>query len=365
MRKWIRLLALFGAFGLIAVTAACGSDEESSAFKQCKEGETDGDLNFYNWSEYMDPDLIAAFQDQYGVTVTEDFYPSNEEMHGKIGVGNSGYDMIVPSDYMVSILITDGLIQPVQTAAVPNQGNIAERFGNPPYDPGAVYTAAYQWGTTGIGVDLGVTGEDVPRTWGLLFDADLAEQYGLAGKISLLDDPRETVGAALKYLGHSLNSTSADELAAAEAVIEAGGHRRPAAGLGFDDREDRVAGELGVLETFEGEAHRGVARRARGALESGESGLVNGVAREVDGADEGEVQLAFGQRAGGLFEGPLAGGLAGRQGQACAAEVELVVQAIGGDVGHGADHRGRAQPRHAGGGERETRMTSHARRMPP
>ena len=219
MRKWIRLLALFGAFSLIAVVTGCGSDEESSAFKLCAEGETDGDLNFYNWSEYMDPDLIAAFQDQHGVSVTEDFYPSNEEMHGKIGVGNSGYDLIVPSDYMVSILISDELIQPIQAAAVPNQANIAERFGDPPYDPGAIYTAAYQWGTTGVGVDTGVTGEDVPHTWGLLFDSGLAEQYGLSGKISLLDDPRETVGAALKYLGYSLNSTSADELAEAEAVI--------------------------------------------------------------------------------------------------------------------------------------------------
>ncbi len=216
MRKWMMLLALFSAFSVLA--AACGSDEESSAFKQCTEGETDGDLNFYNWSEYMDPDLITAFQDQNGVTVTEDFYPSNEEMFGRVEAGGSGYDMIVPSDYMVSILITEKMIQPVQAAAVPNQSNVADTFNNPPYDPGALYTAAYQWGTTGVGVDIGVTGE-VPHTWGLLFDADLAEQYGLTGKITSLDDPRETMGAALKYLGYSLNSTSESELAEAEAII--------------------------------------------------------------------------------------------------------------------------------------------------
>jgi len=140
MRKWMMLLALFSVFSVVA--AACGSDEESSAFKQCTEGETDGDLNFYNWSEYMDPDLITAFQDQNGVTVTEDFYPSNEEMFGRVEAGGSGYDMIVPSDYMVSILITEKMIQPVQAAAVPNQSNVADTFNNPPYDPGALYTAA-------------------------------------------------------------------------------------------------------------------------------------------------------------------------------------------------------------------------------
>ena len=218
MKKWIALVALLGVFSIM--TAACGSDDETSSFKQCGAGETDGDLAFYNWTEYMDPDLITAFQDEYGVTVTEDFYPSNEEMVAKVQVGNSGYDMVVPSDYMVSILIEEGLIQPVQEAAVPNKGNVDDLFANPPYDPGAEYSAAYQWGTTGIGIDIGVTGADIPHTWGLLFDADLAEQYGLSGKISLLDDPRETMGAALKYLGYSLNSTSDAELAEAEAVIK-------------------------------------------------------------------------------------------------------------------------------------------------
>ena len=215
----MRVVALLGILGVVA--AGCGSDDEEAAggFKTCEAGETDGDLAFFNWSEYMDPDLITAFQDEFGVTVTEDFYPSNEEMFAKISPGGTGFDMIVPSDYMISILISEDLVQPLQKDAIPNHGNIGDKFNNPPFDPGSVYTLAYQWGTTGVGVDLGVTGHDIPQTWGLLFDAGLAEQYGLSGKISLLDDPRETMGAALKYLGYSLNSTSADELAEAEAVI--------------------------------------------------------------------------------------------------------------------------------------------------
>ena len=218
MTRWIRLIAVLSV--LAVVGAGCGDDEESAAaFKQCKAGEVDGDLAFFNWSEYMDPDLITAFEEAHGVMVTEDFYPSNEEMFAKVEIGGSGYDLIIPSDYMVSILIEEAMIQPVQAAAVPNKSNIAPKFANPPYDPGAVYSAAYQWGTTGVGVDLGVTGEDVPHSWALLFAAETAETYGLSGAITLLDDPRETMGAALKYLGYSLNSTSADELAEAEAVV--------------------------------------------------------------------------------------------------------------------------------------------------
>ena len=95
--------------GLMAATlTGCSSQEEPQV------------LNLYNWSEYMDPDLITAFQDQYGVTVTEDFYPSNEEMFGRVEAGGSGYDMIIPSDYMVSILISESMILPVPAAAVPN-----------------------------------------------------------------------------------------------------------------------------------------------------------------------------------------------------------------------------------------------------
>ena len=79
----------------------------------------------------------------------------------------------------------------------------------------------YQWGTTGLGVDLSVTGEDVPQTWGLVFDPEIAAEYNLEGQFAtLLNDPRETLGAALKFLGYSLNTTDPDELAEAAAIIQ-------------------------------------------------------------------------------------------------------------------------------------------------
>ena len=137
-----------------------------------------------------------------------------------ISEGNSGYDLIVPSDYMVSILIEGGDIAPINKDAVPNLSNLDAEFASGlPFDPDAEYSVPYQWGTTGIGVDLSVTGEDVPQTWGLLFDADLAAEYGLEGAITILNDPRETMGAALKYLGYSLNTTSQAELDEATAIV--------------------------------------------------------------------------------------------------------------------------------------------------
>ncbi|NBU95222.1 MAG: spermidine/putrescine ABC transporter substrate-binding protein, partial [Actinobacteria bacterium] len=191
--------------------------EESSG---CAVGEVDGDLNLYNWSEYIDPDLKDAFAAEYGVAVNESNYDSNEAMQPIISAGNSGYDVIVPSDYMVSIMIESGDLMALDKAAIPNLANLSPEFASGlPYDPAGDYSAPYQWGTTGLAVDLAVAGDDVPETWGLVFDADLAKQYGFVGATTLLNDPRETLGAALKYLGYSLNTTDEAELDEAKKLV--------------------------------------------------------------------------------------------------------------------------------------------------
>lgn len=226
------------------VLAACGGDDDDSADEpadepadgaepaaepaddgdmetaDCAVDEVDGDLALYNWAEYIDPDLLTAFEDQYDVGVTQDTYDSNEAMQPIISAGNSGYDVIVPSDYMVSILIGNGDILALNKDAIPNYANLSDEFGSGlPYDPDGNYAAPYQWGTTGLGVDKAVTGEDFPRSWALVFDEATADEYGTAGNITLLNDPRETIGAALKYLGYSLNSTSPEELDEAKELV--------------------------------------------------------------------------------------------------------------------------------------------------
>ncbi len=270
MKPKLLLRLLAALFAVTLVAAACGggddaadgggdsaaadggASDDTASDEGCAVGETDGDLNLYNWSEYIDPDLVAAFETEYSVTVNQDFYDSNEQMQPIISAKNSGYDLIVPSDYMVSILIESGDIAPIQKSAVPNLGNLADEFASGlPYDPAGDYSVPYQWGTTGLGVDLAVTGEDVPQTWGLVFDADLAAQYGIDGAITLLNDPRETMGAALKYLGYSLNSTSETELEEAKALVAAASDRIAA----FDsDQYDELlaAGQSAVAHGYSG-----------------------------------------------------------------------------------------------------------------
>ena len=211
-----RLVAVVLALSLLAL--ACAEDEgDGAAAADCEVGQTDGDLNIFNWAEYIDPDLLDAFGAEYGVAVTIDVYDSNEAMQPIISAGNSGYDLIVPSDYMVAILIAGEDIQPLNKDAIPNAANISPDFQNLIYDPEGVYSVPYQWGTTGIAVDTAAVGTDFPRSWSIIFDASFADAY--AGRISLLNDPRETLGAALKYLGYSLNTTDEGELEEAKNLV--------------------------------------------------------------------------------------------------------------------------------------------------
>lgn len=255
MLRITRLIALIAILGL--VLAACGDDTadpvdttapENGDVAACEPGETDGNLNFYNWTEYIDPDLISAFEAEHGVSVVEDFYDSNEAMLARIQAG-AVYDVIVPSDYMVAIMIEEGLLAEVQRAAVPNLGNLDPVFADPAYDPGGAYSVAYQWGTTGLGVDLSIVGEDFEPSWALVFDPELTSTY--ARGVSLLNDPRETMGAALKYLGYSLNSTSEEELQeAADLIREASAQI-----VAYDSdtfAENLVNGEVAISHGYSG-----------------------------------------------------------------------------------------------------------------
>ena len=206
-----RMRFVLGALALVALACAPGgggAPTETAAgapeAAACGAGQTDGDLALYNWTEYIDPELITQFEEEFGVSVTEDFYTSNEEMLAKLQAGATGFDVIVPSDYMVEIMAGQDLLLPVQEEAIPNAPNLDPQFLGAPFDPDNAFSLPYQWGTTGIGVNLDVVG-DVPATWGLIFDPALSEQF--AGQISMLDDSREVMGGALKYLGYSLNTT--------------------------------------------------------------------------------------------------------------------------------------------------------------
>ncbi len=202
-----RWLALAATAALLV--AACGGGGSDNAADDCEPGETDGDLAFYNWADYMDEELLLAFEEETGISIDYTVYESNEQMLSQVESEAAIYDLVVPSDYMVALMIEEELLLPLNYDALPNVANLDDAWDNPPFDPEHQYHVAYQWGTTGIGMTYdaldAIGGES---SWAVIFDADTAAQ--VPGGISMLDDAPEAVSAALKYFGDDLVNGEVD-----------------------------------------------------------------------------------------------------------------------------------------------------------
>ncbi len=223
-----RILALTAVLALVVAACGGGETDAQALADACAPGETDGDLNLYNWTAYLPTgplaedaevtDFITTFEEQFpDVKVSYTQYDSNEAMLAQVEAGVS-YDLVVPSDYMVSIMRGADLLVKLNKDTIPNLSNIDSAFSDPGYDPGNQFSVPYQWGTTGIGFNYDYIDDTDGVSWGVIFDVEQSADY--AGKISFLNDERETMGAALIYLGYSLNSTSQAEIDEAAALIK-------------------------------------------------------------------------------------------------------------------------------------------------
>ncbi len=179
-------------------------------------GRAPRELHIFIWANYIDPEVYQLFEREFGVQVIEENFDSNETLRHKLQAGVTGYDIIVPSDYTVEILIRQGLLAELDLSKIPNFGNISPRFRNLYYDPQNRYSIPYLWGTTGIGYNAQKI-ETAPTSWAEIFEPGRLERY--KNRVSMLDDPRETIGAALIYLGYSVNSTDPKALEAAKALL--------------------------------------------------------------------------------------------------------------------------------------------------
>lgn len=192
--KFYRFLSL--AAVLLMILSACGTATPQQTSKV---------LNLYAWSDYIPQKLLDDFSAKYGIKVNYDTYSSNEEMLAKLQAGASGYDVVIPSDYTVAIMIKQNMLEPLDMSKIPNFANLDTRFTNQYYDPGNKYSIPYQWGTTALVYDKTKVPSE-PKSWADLWDA----QY--KGHLVVLDDEREVIGMALQTLGYDKNSTDPAQL---------------------------------------------------------------------------------------------------------------------------------------------------------
>ena len=183
------------------------------------------EVRVYNWSDYIDENLLTKFEEETGLDLIYDVFDSNEVLETKMLAGGSGYDVVVPTGSFLARQIQAGVFQKLDMSKLPNIVNmwpaISERTAR--YDPGNEYAINYMWGTTGIGVNVGkvqeVLGEDAPiDSLALVFDPANMEKLAACG-VMFLDAPDEMIPAALKYIGEDPNSMDEAVVTKAEEVF--------------------------------------------------------------------------------------------------------------------------------------------------
>lgn len=185
------------------------------------------EVRVYNWSDYIDKELLKKFEQETGHTLIYDVFDSNEVLETKILAGGSGYDVVVPSGTFLQRQIAAGAYQKLDFSKLSNSGNIWDviKDRTAQYDPGNAYSINYMWGTTGLGVNVGkvkeVLGDDAPMgSLELVFNPANMEKLASCG-VHFLDAPSEMIPAALKYLGEDPESHDPDVIRKSEAVLAA------------------------------------------------------------------------------------------------------------------------------------------------
>ncbi|GAX40760.1 polyamine ABC transporter, polyamine-binding protein [Tolypothrix sp. NIES-4075] len=165
-------------------------------------------LYIYTWAQYTDPELLQSFTNQFGVKVLADVYDSNDVMLAKLQAGGGGtYSAIYPSDYMVQKMVDLGLLAEIKRDRLTGLENLFPQFQNPNYDPNNRYSIPFNWGTTGLLYNSEILNPP-PEDWDYLWQ----NQKQLSKRMTLLNDVREVMGAALKMLGYSFNSKNESEI---------------------------------------------------------------------------------------------------------------------------------------------------------
>ena len=241
-----KLLTAALCTGLIAgMTTGCGSASSAS-------GEN-GQVIVYNWGEYIDPDTITMFEEETGIKVVYDEFETNEIMYPKVETGASEYDVICPSDYMISKMIESDLLSELNFDNMPNaKANIGEQYWEQSkgFDPENKYSVPYCWGTVGILYNparLEELGVEPPTTWADLWDERLS------GEILMQDSVRDAFMVALKKNGFSSNSLDESELQIATDDLIA---QKPLVQAYVVDqvRDKMIGGEAAIGVMFSGDA---------------------------------------------------------------------------------------------------------------
>ena len=234
-----KLVAGVAVFALVLSLVTCVANKSNN-----KEARV---LKVYNAGEYIDPDLLTEFQDEYNCTVIYETFESNEMMYTKLQAGDA-YDILIPSDYMIERLIREDYLQPIDWDRLTNAEGLNPDVMNKEYDPGNVYSVPYFWGNVGILYDKTVVDSaDLSEGWNLLMDTKYA------GNLYMYDSERDSFMIALKALGYSMNTHDENEIQAAyEWLIQQRDTMKPVY-AGDDVIDNMISGNKALAVVYSGD----------------------------------------------------------------------------------------------------------------
>ena len=254
LREWLNRRVsrrgIIAAGAAAAMLAACGETEVGTSGGSKKASrvpsQLEDDLSIYNWADYVNPKTYPRFEKEFDISITEDNYASNEDALAKLQAGARGYDIVVPTGYMVETLIQKDLLFQLDHSKIPNLANVNQQFLDLPFDPGNRFSVPKDYGTTGYGYRSKFVKEEM-TSWEDFFG--LASKY--SGRYTVLDSPPEVVGAALKMLGYSYNTTNPSEVSeATDVLVKFKPHVRK---ITSSMREIMISGEAWISLTWNGE----------------------------------------------------------------------------------------------------------------
>ena len=211
-------LTLTACGGTAATATQASSAKVTSTGFECPQPEfpaqvTSKELNLFVWTEYIPPDMQECFELVYGVKVNRDEYSANEEMYAKLSAGGTAYDLVQPTDYIVSLMIRQGLLQELDHDKLPALKNFNSNYLDFSFDPSNKYTIPYQAGTDAIVYNADAV-TTPPKSFADLWNPDYK------GRLVMLDDSRATIGATLLTLGYDVNTKDPDQLNEAKAKLK-------------------------------------------------------------------------------------------------------------------------------------------------
>ena len=244
-------LTLAACGGTTATATQASSAKVTSTGFECPQPEfpaqvTSKELNLFVWTEYIPPDMQECFELVYNVKVNRDEYSANEEMYAKLSAGGTAYDLVQPTDYIVSLMIRQGLLQKLDHDKLPALKNFDPNYLNFSFDPNNEYTLPYQAGTDAIVVNTDAV-SNPPKSWADLWNPDYA------GRMVFLDDSRSVIGLTLLTLGYDVNTKDPAQLNEAKAKLA---ELVPNVKL-FDSDSPKtalIAGDVDLGMTWTGEA---------------------------------------------------------------------------------------------------------------